>query len=372
MRLKTGNEKYVEFWNDVWLGGVPLKDLFPRLYVLSINKLGKVMDFRVNNASGWVWDIQMRRNLADWELEQWLLLVSILNNISLCPESQELWVRNIWVGIAPPRIETFVWQLAHQRVPVKEELLKRGVAEIVDPSCPLCGREVESVPHLFLHCEVVWGLWSSFLKRWNVFLVIPKLIIDFIILWDDLMPKSLIWKFIPRAVMWFNDVPIPLDSLVGDLKLADSMSRQRKACTQPTCWIPPPDGFLKLNVDGAMVLGWGKGGIGGLIRDSCGVLLQWFSESVGGGPPIMAELLAIKRGLCLMEDLGAVPNQRFILESDSCNALKWIKNPGLCTPMFQSLVKEIVSLLEGKDIIIRHVLRAANWEADKLAKDGIG
>ncbi|XP_039064179.1 uncharacterized protein LOC120209179 [Hibiscus syriacus] len=132
-----------------------------------------------------------------------------------------------------------------------------------------------------------------------------------------------------RIASWFvakfKDVHIPLDSLVGDLKLADLVGRQGNGNSTPNCWVPPPDGFLKLNVDGAMAKGWEKGGIGGLIRDS----------------------------------------------KDSSNALKWIKSPGSCAPMFQLLVKDIVPLMAGKDIIIKHILRAANWEADKLAKDGI-
>ncbi|KAE8677976.1 Puromycin-sensitive aminopeptidase [Hibiscus syriacus] len=175
MRLKTGNGVVVEFWNDVWLGEVLLKVLFPRLFVLSNNKEGKAMEFGENNDSGWVWDIQLRRNLAEWEFEQ-----------------------------------------------------------------------------------------------------------------------------------WFEDVVIPLDSLVGDLKLADSREKKRQDCSQSSCWVPPPDGFLKLNVDGAMVSGWDKGGIGGLVRDTKGVLLQWFSEPVGGGPPIMAELL-------VDQESGLMPPFVFIL-----------------------------------------------------------
>ncbi|XP_039070410.1 uncharacterized protein LOC120217325 [Hibiscus syriacus] len=438
--LKTGKGNSVQFWNDVWLGEVPPKIQFPRLYVLSSNKSGKVMEFRVSNGASWVWDIQMRRNLSDWEVDQLLQLIAMLNNISLSPREEDCWIwsgngegcfsakscinifydqdgseqkrviweRHIWVGIAPPRVETFVWQVAHQRIAIKEELLKRGVVGIDGPLCSLCGREVESVMYLFLHCEVVWGLGSKFLNIWDLSFVIPNNIIDFLNLWDDLLPNSVIWKFIPRALMWslwkcrneiifhkvkldgvrlffivcfriaswfvakFKEVHIPLDSLVGDLKLVDLVGRQGNGNLQSSCWVPPPNVFLKLNVDGAMTKGLDKGGIGGLIRDSKGMLLKWFSERVGGGPSILAELLAIKKGLCFLADLSSVLNQRFILESDSSNALKWIKNPGLCTPMFQLLVKDIVSLMAGKDIIIRHILRTANWEADKLAKDGIG
>ncbi|KAE8663292.1 RING-H2 finger protein ATL79-like [Hibiscus syriacus] len=330
LRLKASNGHSVVFWNDVWLGEVPLKDLFPRLYALSINKMGKVVEFRANNAAGWVWDIQMRRNLLDWEIEQW----------------------NIWVGIPPPCVETFLWQVVHQRVAVKEELLKRGVVGIEDPLCLLCGSFGETISHLFLHCE-----------------------------WDDLLLNSCIWKFIPRAVLWTiwksrNEVIFKKEKL-------DVVRLFFIACFRILSWFAASfdmhipfdslvDGFLKINVDGAMVKGWNKGGIGGLIRDSSGVMIHWFSEKVRGGLLILAKLLAIKRGLSMLNDSCLDLNQRIILESDSSVAVKWIKNPELSNPMFQSLVKEIVSFKEGKDILLRLILRATNWEADRLAKDGIG
>ncbi|XP_039026469.1 uncharacterized protein LOC120160094 [Hibiscus syriacus] len=389
MCLRAGNGESVEFWNDIWLGMVPLKERFPRFFALSNNKRGKVAEFRMNSNSGRVWDIQMRRNLVDWEVEQRLQLISLLNSTTLSLLEEDCW---IWLGVAPPRVEAFVWQAAHQRVAVKEELLTRGVTGIDDLLCPMCGKCEESISHLFLHCEVVWFLWSRFLRDWNVSFVVPRKMIDFLILWDDLVPRSTIWKFIPRAVLWsvwkcrndiifqkkkvdstmlfflarfktaiwfgvrFKDVKGPFDSLVGDLKLADSNERQKKGCSPPTKWVPPPEGFLKLNVDGAMAKGWDKGGI----------------EKIGGGPPILAELMAIKRRLTLIEEVSSSPRQRIILESDSTTALKWIKNPYLCTPLFQTLVRGVASNVEGKGIISRHILRAANWEADELAKAGIG
>ncbi|KAE8729704.1 Cysteine synthase D1 isoform 1 [Hibiscus syriacus] len=282
LRLKAGNDHSVEFWHDVWLGEVHLKDLFLHC-----------MHFRI----------------IKW-IEQWLELISMLSNISLSLDEDDYWIwiqakwdKHIWVGIAPPRVKTFIWQVAYQRVAVKEELLKRGVVGIEDSSCSLCGRN-----------EVI------FMKE--------KM---------DVVRMFFIARF--RIVSWFavsfDAVHIPLDSLVGDLTLADSVDRQKKGGSQPTCWVPPPDGFIKINVDWAMVNGWNKGGIGGLIRESRGVGL----------------------------------NKRIILESDSINALKWIKNPKLSSSIFLSLVKEIVSIIEGKDITLRQILRAANWEADRLAKD---
>ncbi|XP_039037643.1 uncharacterized protein LOC120175003 [Hibiscus syriacus] len=160
----------------------------------------------------------------------------------------------------------------------------------------------------------------------------------------------------------------------GDLKLADQHVNLNKRYLPSSRWSPPPEGFLKVNVDGAMVKGWDKGGIGGLIRDGSGLVLGSFSEKVGGGPPLLAELLAINRGLILIEEVEVdfFSNQRIILESDSSNALKWIINPNLSTTLFQSLVRDIASTVERKGIITRLISRATNWEADELAKAGIG
>ncbi|KAE8663132.1 putative AP2/ERF domain-containing transcription factor [Hibiscus syriacus] len=157
--LRAGNGESVEFWHDVWLGLVPLKDRFPRLFALSNNKGGKVAEFRLNNASGWVWDIQVRRNLVDWEVEQWLQLISLLNSTTLSLLEEDCW---IWLGngegcfSAKSCIKNFFDRDGNDG--------KDGVAEIDDPLCPMCGKCEESASHLFLHCEVVGTSSGRFIK----------------------------------------------------------------------------------------------------------------------------------------------------------------------------------------------------------------
>lgn len=46
-------------------------------------------------------------------------------------------------------------------------------------------------------------------------------------------------------------------------------------------WYPPPHGVLKLNVDGATRGKPGPAGIGGVLRNSSGVVLFMFSKHVG-------------------------------------------------------------------------------------------
>ncbi|KAE8675548.1 RecQ-mediated genome instability protein 1 [Hibiscus syriacus] len=314
--VRAGNGETVQFWHDVWLGTVPLKDSS------SLSLVEEDCWIWLGNGEGYFTAKSFMKMYFDREGND---------------EIEGNWERYVWKGVAPPRVETFVWQLAHHRVAVKEELLKRGVTGVEDTLCPLCRKCNESVSHLFLHCDVVWDLWVKFLKYWNVFFVVPGKLMDFLIVWDELVLSSIIWKFIPRVVMWSvwkcrnEDVHIPFDSLMGDLKLADLNGNLKKRSPSSSRWSPPSEGFLKVNVDGAIVKGWDKGGIGGLIRDGSGSVLGSFSE------------------------------KRIILESDSTNALKWINNPDLSTTLFKSLVRDIATRVERKGIITRHISRAANW-----------
>ncbi|XP_039005940.1 uncharacterized protein LOC120133425 [Hibiscus syriacus] len=67
-KLIVGNGESIFFWNDIWADESPLKFLFPRIFVLSPNKEGKIAEFGSFESSGWVWNVQTRRSLSDWEL----------------------------------------------------------------------------------------------------------------------------------------------------------------------------------------------------------------------------------------------------------------------------------------------------------------
>ncbi|KAL4308214.1 hypothetical protein GQ457_01G004750 [Hibiscus cannabinus] len=74
---------------------------------------------------------------------------SMKAQLSLVPTSVVNWKKVVWIGLAPPKVEAFMWLILHERVPVKVELLKRGVSVVADDSCPLCNQARETVEHLF-------------------------------------------------------------------------------------------------------------------------------------------------------------------------------------------------------------------------------
>ncbi|KAK2635508.1 hypothetical protein Ddye_030300 [Dipteronia dyeriana] len=61
---------------------------------------------------------------------------------------------SFWLGIVPPKVEVFLWQLFKGRILVSDVLLKFGMSHIASNVCPLCDRESETINHLFLHLPV--------------------------------------------------------------------------------------------------------------------------------------------------------------------------------------------------------------------------
>lgn len=78
-----GKGDRIRLWEDLHYDSVSLEYVFPRIYTLSNNKWGRVKDFRFLVGSKWNWEVQMRRTLFDWELEQWECFNVVLEGITI-------------------------------------------------------------------------------------------------------------------------------------------------------------------------------------------------------------------------------------------------------------------------------------------------
>ena len=65
----------------------------------------------------------------------------------------------IWKVNTLPRIRTFLWKCAHNRIGVKVCLERRGVSH--DTTCPLCQEGAESILHALRDCPLLKGLWNQ-------------------------------------------------------------------------------------------------------------------------------------------------------------------------------------------------------------------
>ncbi|KAL4323635.1 hypothetical protein GQ457_11G028910 [Hibiscus cannabinus] len=310
-----------------------------------------------------VWNIPLRRALFGWEQSQWNELVDCLANFSdgvykvksmrfldeNSTPSNPLWEKLVWLRLVPPKVEIFMWRVVWGRVPVKVELLKRGVPIIENSLCSLCKNSPETISHLFLFCTGVWRIWMKFCALLGVSTAFPLIPLEFLeawmwmiqlknMSWFSLIPFVIIWSvwlarnevvFNRKGVDWlqldflvrvrlttwmkslFPGHDIPLDCLISGLCLALNFCKNPKRAPNSGRCCPPP-----------------CGGIGGLLRDENGKILFQFSEPAGNGPPVLMELLALS--------------------------------------------SEITGMLNSFGLVLRLIPRLCNAEADKLAKMGIG
>jgi ribonuclease HI len=133
-------------------------------------------------------------------------------------------------------------------------------------------------------------------------------------------------------------------------------------------WLPPEEGWTKLNADGALAKD-GSGGYGVVMRDHDGRFLTGASHFFHLiSDPERAELLACKQALVLARAKGL---SRVVLETDCLSAVAKIGGNDIDRSIHGPLVEEIKSMLEDfAGHSVRHVRRTGNKVAHILARFG--
>ncbi|GJR04269.1 RNA-directed DNA polymerase, eukaryota, reverse transcriptase zinc-binding domain protein [Tanacetum coccineum] len=190
IRKKVGNGEDTLFWEAIWLNGVILKQKYPRLYALELDKRVIVAD-KLNHSS-LVWSYR-RDPRGGIEEEQQRLLHSCIGGVIL-PNMLDRWVwsleasdefsvksicshiddtllpkedvRTRWVNVVPIKINVFAWRVRLDKLPTRSNLSLRGV-EISSILCPLCNSSMESAHHLFFTCYVARLMWRKVLRWWE-------------------------------------------------------------------------------------------------------------------------------------------------------------------------------------------------------------
>lgn len=68
-RRVLGNGRSTFFWHDIWVGDIPLKLKYPRLFDLSVDKECSVEGMRRSLGAVDGWERLWRRRLLAWEEE---------------------------------------------------------------------------------------------------------------------------------------------------------------------------------------------------------------------------------------------------------------------------------------------------------------
>uniref|UniRef100_A0A7C9CXT7 Reverse transcriptase zinc-binding domain-containing protein n=1 Tax=Opuntia streptacantha TaxID=393608 RepID=A0A7C9CXT7_OPUST len=70
-------------------------------------------------------------------------------------------VCKVWMNLAPPRVEFFMWLALLDKINTKELLWRKGVLQEDQLKCTFCSAQVESTSHLLVLCPVSWTVWST-------------------------------------------------------------------------------------------------------------------------------------------------------------------------------------------------------------------
>jgi ribonuclease HI len=133
--------------------------------------------------------------------------------------------------------------------------------------------------------------------------------------------------------------------------------------------LPPPEGSVKLNVDGSFCKEMGVGGAGVVLRDDRGAIIV--SKSLSLQPclsPLEAELEACREGVILALDWSSLP---CMIEMDCAEAVNMIRSGELNRSPFTGLIQEIKRLMATRsNLVIGTISREQNSVSHILANLG--
>lgn len=233
-RIQVFSGSETKFWEHIWLGDTTLREEFPRLFMLSNQKVETINNMR-NVAGNGSWNIEFRRELRAWENDQFEDLSQRLQRVMLIQGRADklIWkwsldgmfsvksaygqwetmmhqnntlLGSIWKNLAPLKVEIFAWKAIKGKILTRSVLLTRNVLTGIHLGlCPLCLSHLETPNHLMLHCRFSWTIWSLIIKWWKLHWVSPFSVEELALWWLDNRFRNLekhLWEICFYAVLW--------------------------------------------------------------------------------------------------------------------------------------------------------------------------
>ncbi|KAH1108772.1 hypothetical protein J1N35_012540 [Gossypium stocksii] len=120
---------------------------------------GTVLILNVEDKLCWSYD-KVGESMVKKRTELFLMYDEADANLDCC---------KVWNIKVPPRVRSFRWMLAIDRIPSMEFLSKRGMnIQNFSIFCPWCRREPESAYHIFFKCRFIDGFWAKIFDWWDV------------------------------------------------------------------------------------------------------------------------------------------------------------------------------------------------------------
>ncbi|GKC94156.1 RNA-directed DNA polymerase, eukaryota [Tanacetum coccineum] len=96
----------------------------------------------------------------------------VLHSFNWCHSRYEVFLPKApaatrWLKLVPIKVNIFVWKLQCDRLPTRNNLVRRGV-HVPHACCPVCETGTEDVAHLFFLCEVARDVSRLICRWWNI------------------------------------------------------------------------------------------------------------------------------------------------------------------------------------------------------------
>lgn len=217
---KVSNGRGTSFWRERWIGDQALAYVFPRLYSISSHKEATIEELWSSVDGVVSWNIGWRRQPFLWEnnlIDNLLILIEgfvlgegedcwrwspeeggffsvssykILEGIVLLEGGSIVlhqWVfTNLWKSPAPSKVVAFSWMAILDRIPTRSNLVIRHVLTQGENSrCVMCGCEMETTSHLFLHCEFASLIWRKVFDWLGINFITPQDLFTHFACWSD-------------------------------------------------------------------------------------------------------------------------------------------------------------------------------------------
>jgi len=208
VRRRVGGGSGTYFWSDNWVGGAPLRVQFPRLFDLALDKgaTAREMEEIGWGVGGGAW--VRRRLLLAWEeenvtdcatllsdivlqeniLDRWRWVPDLINGYTVQGTYQYLTSSNssmerglsdmIWMKQVLLKVSVFVWRLLRNRLPTKDNLIRRRVLHLDDSACVGGCSCPKSADHFIFRCNIFGSLWHLIYQWVGISFISPELVAD--------------------------------------------------------------------------------------------------------------------------------------------------------------------------------------------------
>ena len=195
-----------------------MKDIFLRLFAISIQMILFISQMGVWNEISWFWQLEWRRVLYEWESEEVRRLKSFIeqkgpilerkdgvcwkNTGLLCyptkcttkkinkfytPSLSRSIVNIVWQKFIPPRANMSVWLANQEKLKTGDFLVEKGIINPQQAMCPFCCLELESNSHILFTCSFAWNSWMEILQWWGLSATLHNRCKKFSIQWFGLL-----------------------------------------------------------------------------------------------------------------------------------------------------------------------------------------